>query len=296
MSPLTLMPELPEVETVRLGLEPALEGHRLAKVAARRGDLRAPFPPRFADRLSGRRVRTIRRRAKYLLLDLDDGETLVIHLGMSGRFTIHGARATRPGRFHNKAPNDGSGAGKHDHVMFETEEGTRIVFTDHRRFGLMTIVDTNGLEADPLFADLGPEPLDDAFTPQVLGDALRGKKTPIKSALLDQRVVAGLGNIYVCEALFRARISPKRLAKTVAGVRAERLVPAIKAVLTEAIAAGGSTLRDYAHTDGELGYFQHRFAVYDREGQACPAPDCSGRIKRIVQSGRSTFYCPSCQR
>jgi formamidopyrimidine-DNA glycosylase len=290
------MPELPEVETVRRGLKPALEGHLLCKATARRGDLRTPFPPRFQERLQSRRVRTIRRRAKYLLLDLDEDETLVVHMGMSGRFTIHGALATRPGRFHNRAPDDGSGSGKHDHVVFETEEGTRIVFTDHRRFGLMTILATNALETDPLFAGMGPEPLAECFTPAVLNAALAAKKTPIKSALLDQRVVAGLGNIYVCEALFRAQISPKRLARTVAGRRAHRLVPAIKAVLNEAIAAGGSSLRDYAHTDGELGYFQHRFAVYGREGRPCPAPDCNGTIKRIVQAGRSTFYCPSCQK
>jgi len=291
------MPELPEVETVRRGLAPALEGHVLKHVNAKRPDLRVAFPARFAERLRGRQVVRIRRRAKYLLLDLDSGESLIVHLGMSGRMTIHGYDAPlRPGRFHNKAPEDGSGNGKHDHVVFETEEGTRIVFTDHRRFGLMTLVDTGTLDEDELFKGLGPEPLDDAFMPAVLSAALKGKKTPIKAALLDQRVVAGLGNIYVCEALFRARISPKRLARTVAGERAERLVPAIKSVLKEAIAAGGSSLRDYAHADGELGYFQHRFQVYDREGKPCPGSDCKGTIKRFVQSGRSTFYCPSCQK
>jgi formamidopyrimidine-DNA glycosylase len=291
------MPELPEVETVRLGLIPAVEGHRLTRVQARRADLRIAFPSGFVERLTGRSVARIRRRAKYLLLDLDSGETLVVHLGMSGRLTIHGAKAAvKPGRFHHKAAEDGSGEGKHDHVVFETEEGTRIVFTDHRRFGLMALTQTSGLERDKLFEGLGPEPLDDAFTPAVLSAKLKGKRTPIKAALLDQRVVAGLGNIYVCEALFRARISPKRLANSVAGERAKKLVPAIKAVLREAIAAGGSSLRDYARADGELGYFQHHFAVYDREGAPCPGRDCKGRIKRIVQSGRSTFYCPSCQR
>jgi formamidopyrimidine-DNA glycosylase len=239
----------------------------------------------------------IRRRAKYLLLDLDSGETLIVHLGMSGRLTIHGAKAkAKPGAFHYKAAEDGSGEGKHDHVVFETEEGTRIVFTDHRRFGLMALAETTQLECDKLFEGLGPEPLEDAFTPAVLSAKLKGKRTPIKAALLDQRVVAGLGNIYVCEALFRAHISPKRLARTVAGERAKRLVPAIKSVLREAIKAGGSSLRDYARADGELGYFQHHFAVYDREGAPCPGRDCKGKIKRIVQSGRSTFYCPSCQR
>jgi len=291
------MPELPEVETVRLGLEAALEGHRFARVAARRPDLRKAFPERFAERLTGRRVLGLRRRAKYLLLDLDDGDTLIVHLGMSGRLTIHGPKAPlKPGRFHNRAPDDGSGEGKHDHVVFETDEGTRIVFTDHRRFGLMDITETKAVANHPLLHGLGPEPLDDAFTPTVLSAALKGKKTPIKSALLDQRVVAGIGNIYACEALFRARISPKRLAKTVAGARSEKLVPAIKAVLRDAIKAGGSSLRDYARADGELGYFQHHFAVYDREGKPCPGKDCSGTIKRIVQAGRSTFYCPSCQK
>jgi formamidopyrimidine-DNA glycosylase len=291
------MPELPEVETVRLGLAAALQGHTLARVAVNRADLRVPFPENFALRLKGRHVAQLRRRAKYLLLDLNRNETLVIHLGMSGRMTIHGAKApVKPGRFHNTAPQDGGGQGKHDHVVFMTEEGTRIVFTDHRRFGLMALVATDALEKDPLFAGLGPEPLDADFTPTVLSAALKGKKTPIKSALLDQRVVAGLGNIYVCEALFRARISPKRLAKAVAGARAEKLVPAIKTVLREAIKAGGSSLRDYAKADGELGYFQHHFAVYDREGKPCPGTDCGGVIKRIVQAGRSTFYCPSCQK
>ena len=292
------MPELPEVETVRRGLQPALEGHTLTDLSVRRGDLRIAFPTDFAKRVRGRRMLKLRRRAKYLLLDLEGGETLVMHLGMSGRFTIHGAKvgASRPGRFHNKAPDDGSGEGKHDHVVFVTEEGTRIVYTDHRRFGLMTLFDTDSVESKLQATGLGPEPLDAAFKPSVLSTALEGKRTPIKAALLDQHVVAGLGNIYVCEALFRSRISPKRLARTVAGERSERLVPAIKTVLREAIAAGGSSLRDYAHANGELGDFQHSFAVYDREGEPCPAPGCSGKIKRIVQSGRSTYYCPSCQR
>jgi len=289
------MPELPEVETVRWGLSAALEGRVLTRVNAKRADLRIAFPQGFAARLMGRRVTRVRRRAKYLLLDLDSCETLIMHMGMSGRFTVHGAQApVKPGGFHHKTADDGSGEGKHDHVVFETDEGTRIVFTDHRRFGLMTLAATEAVEEHPLFAGLGPEPLDDAFTPASLGAALKGKRTPIKSALLDQRVVAGLGNIYVCEALFRARISPKRLAASVAGARALRLVPAIKAVLKDAIKAGGSSLRDYAKADGELGYFQHHFAVYGREGKPCPS--CRGTIKRIVQAGRSTFYCPSCQK
>ena len=292
------MPELPEVETVRRGLAPALQGRTLVEVVVRRRDLRIAFPARFAERLTGRHMLKIRRRAKYLLLDLDGGETLVMHLGMSGRFTIHGGKASanKPGRFHNKAPDDGGGEGKHDHVVFVTDEGTRVVYTDHRRFGLMTLFDTASVENKLQATGLGPEPLEGSFTPAVLSAALKGKRTPIKAALLDQRVVAGLGNIYVCEALFRAHISPKRLARTVTDERSARLVPAIKSVLTDAIAAGGSSLRDYAHADGELGYFQHHFAVYDREGEPCATPNCAGRIKRIVQSGRSSYYCPTCQR
>jgi formamidopyrimidine-DNA glycosylase len=291
------MPELPEVETVRRGLVPALEGQRIARVIARRGDLRRPFPAAFAERLQGRRVTKVRRRAKYLLADLEGGETLVMHLGMSGRFTVHsGRRANKPGRFVHKPADDGSGSGKHDHVVIETEAGSRIVYTDHRRFGLMLLVDTHELDQHPLFAGIGPEPLERAFSPAVLSAALKGKRTPIKAALLDQRVVAGLGNIYVCEALFRAGISPKRLAASIAGARAERLVPAIKHVLKEAVAAGGSSLRDYAHADGELGDFQSNFFVYDREGENCRTKDCTGKIRRLVQSGRSSFYCATCQR
>jgi len=293
------MPELPEVETVRRGLAPALTGHVVKDLTVRRKDLRIAFPVRFGERVRGRRVADLRRRAKYLLLDLEGGETLIMHLGMSGRFTLHGPKSVtnRPGLFHHNTPEDGSGNGKHDHVVFETEEGTRIVYTDHRRFGLMMLAATAEVEQTlQAGGGLGPEPLDEAFTPAVLSTALKGKKTPIKSALLDQRVVAGLGNIYVCEALFYSGISPKRLARTVAGARCERLVPAIKRVLADAIEAGGSTLRDYAKADGELGYFQHRFAVYDRAGKPCPGKGCKGTIKRIVQSGRSTFYCPSCQK
>src|SRR5215213_10191438 len=294
------MPELPEVETVRLGLIPAVEGRRLTRVQARRADLRIAFPSGFVERLTGCSVARIRRRAKYLLLDLDSGETLVVHLGMSGRLTIHGAQApVKPGRFHHKAAEDGSGEGKHYHVVFETEEGTRIVFTDHRRFGLMALTETSGLEHDKLFEGLGPEPLDNAFTPLVLSAKLKGKRTPIKAALLDQRVVAGLGNIYVCEALFRARVSPLRSAHTIPGARATRLVPAIKNTLTEAIAAGGSSLRDYVQPDGELGYFQHAWKAYGREGEPCercPGPPVCAGLRRLIQAGRGTFYCPRTQR
>lgn len=291
------MPELPEVETVCRGLRPALDGRILAKVQIRRADLRVPFPADFAKRLTGRRVGKITRRAKYILAEVEGGETLIVHLGMSGRFTIHGAGApSKPGRFTHKIASDGSGSGAHDHVVFETDEGTRIVYTDHRRFGLMLLVPTEELESHKLFAGLGPEPLSKAFIAKTLSAALQGKKTPIKSALLDQTVVAGLGNIYVCEALYRARISPKRKAASVAGERSARLVPVIKDVLSEAVAAGGSSLRDYAQADGELGYFQHSFSVYNREGEPCPTPGCGSKIKRLVQAGRSSFYCPTCQR
>jgi formamidopyrimidine-DNA glycosylase len=290
------MPELPEVETVRMGLGPALEGHRITHVETRRGDLRVPFPKQFVKRLTGREVTALRRRAKYLLADLDSGETLVIHLGMSGRMSVYAeGRARKLGRYvYDTAPAE-VGHGKHDHVVIETDAPARIVYTDHRRFGLMTLIATNGVGQHPLFRDLGIEPLSKGFDPAYLEDALAGKKTPIKSALLDQRVVAGLGNIYVCEALFYARLSPKRLAKNVSPKSMPALVTAIKAVLREAIEAGGSSLRDHKRVDGELGDFQHRFAVYDREGKPCSS-GCGGTVKRIVQAGRSTFYCPGCQK
>ncbi len=291
------MPELPEVETVRRGLAPALEGRTLARVDARRADLRVPFPRAFAKRLTGRKVVHLRRRAKYLLADLDGGETLIMHLGMSGRFTVYDRRghAFTPAEFMLEAVDSEAGTGTHDHVVFETDKGVRVVYTDHRRFGLMLLAKTADLDKHKLFKGLGPEPMGDGLTAEILAAALRGKKTSIKAALLDQRVIAGLGNIYVCEALHGARISPKRFAGTVSADRVRTLVSEIKRVLAEAIEAGGSTLRDYARTDGELGYFQHRFAVYDREGEPCPRRD-GGTIRRIVQSGRSTFYCPKCQR
>jgi formamidopyrimidine-DNA glycosylase len=289
------MPELPEVETVRMGLAPALEGRRFTHVETRRGGLRMPFPRDFAARVTGKRVKTLRRRAKYLLAELDGGETLVIHLGMSGRMAVYAAGKSRKiGAFVYDAAPDGAGTGKHDHVVFETDAPARIVFTDPRRFGLMTLVPSETLENDRLFDGLGVEPLSNHFHADFLAAALKGKKTPIKSALLDQRIIAGIGNIYACEALFRARISPRRLAGKVRAAEIPVLTDAIKAVLTEAIAAGGSTLRDHRTPDGNLGYFQHRFRVYDREGEPCP--DCKGTIKRIVQAGRSTFYCPKCQK
>jgi formamidopyrimidine-DNA glycosylase len=275
------MPELPEVETVRRGLLPTLEGKRITCVITRRPDLRVAFPPRFVERLTGQRVLTLSRRAKYILAHLESEEILLLHLGMSGRVSVSA---------------NGSGEGRHDHVIIETEDGTKIVYTDHRRFGLMTLLTAAEQETHPLLKGLGPEPLSAAFSKRYLAKALKGKRTPIKSALLDQRVVAGLGNIYVCEALFRSGISPKRVAAAVAAPRIGPLVTAVRQVLKDAIAAGGSTLRDYARTDGELGYFQHRFQVYDREGELCVKRGCKGRIRRIVQAGRSTFFCPRCQR
>ncbi|MFN3230822.1 MAG: bifunctional DNA-formamidopyrimidine glycosylase/DNA-(apurinic or apyrimidinic site) lyase [Alphaproteobacteria bacterium] len=280
------MPELPEVETVCRGLRPVLEGRRLTNVQVRRPDLRFPLPVGMADSLRGRVVERIDRRAKYILAYLDDGQVLIMHLGMSGRMNLWAPQGDEaPPALHI-----------HDHVVFEAGNGSRVVFHDPRRFGYMTLAEAKTLETHPYFAALGPEPLGDEFSAAYLSEALRGKRTPIKSALLDQRIVAGLGNIYVCEALFEAGVSPRRLAANVAGTRAERLVPQIKAVLERAIAAGGSTLRDYAQVDGELGYFQHSWKVYGREGAPCRTPGCESVVQRIVQSGRSTFYCPSCQR
>ncbi len=274
------MPELPEVETTCRGLAVKLVGRRLRRVEARRQKLRFPLPADFAEKLTGRRVERIWRRAKYICVELDDGQVLLAHLGMSGRMHV-----VQPGQ----------ARGKHDHVVFETEDGDTIVFNDARRFGMMDLVmGEAGLAEHRLMRGLGPEPLGNGFNGPVLSAALAGKKTPIKAALLDQGVVAGLGNIYVCEALFRAGISPRRQAASVAGRRAERLVPEIKAVLEEAIEAGGSSLRDYVHADGELGWFQVRFRVYDREGEACTV--CAGPVGRLVQAGRSTFFCGRCQR
>jgi formamidopyrimidine-DNA glycosylase len=290
------VPELPEVETVKRGLRPALEGHRFTFVETRRSGLRVPFPEAFARRLTGRRVLKLWRRAKYIMADLDGGETLVIHLGMSGRITVYDkAGGHLLGRFRFGGAHGDVGLGKHDHVIFDTDAPAKIVLTDHRRFGLMTLVSTPDLASHTLFNGLGVEPLSSAFDASHLKRALRNKKTPIKSALLDQRVVAGLGNIYVCEALWRSRISPRKHAGALKAPRIERLAVAIKEVLREAVRAGGSSLRDHRRTDGELGYFQKRFAAYDREGQRCTRAGCRGTIKRITQSGRSTFYCPVCQ-
>ncbi len=279
------MPELPEVETVCRGLAACLEGRRLLRVVQRRPDLRFALPRGFARRLAGRRVIRIARRAKYILVHLDDGQVLICHLGMTGQFRIDKGKR-RPEL--------------HDHVLFLVEGGITIRFNDARRFGCMDLVSAEALDHHKLLKGLGPEPLGPDFDGLSLGAALADKGTPIKSALLDQRVVAGIGNIYACEALFRARISPRRLARTVQGARAARLARSITEVLQEAILAGGSSLRDYVQTDGELGYFQHRWRVYEHEGEACPDcvcdPAVTGGIRRIVQSGRASFYCPRWQR
>jgi formamidopyrimidine-DNA glycosylase len=292
------MPELPEVETVRRGLQQAMEGERIAKVEVRRGDLRWPLPKDFAQRLKGKTVTGIGRRAKYLLADLSSGDVLVMHLGMSGSFHVSREQDKHLGRYYHAR-------GKHiahDHVVFHMSSGTSVTFNDPRRFGSMKLVARDKLDAEPLLEGLGPEPLGNEFDAAMLARACRGKKTSLKAALLDQRIIAGLGNIYVCEALHRARLSPTRKASTIAdrkgapNERAERLVEAIKAVLQAAIKDGGSSLRDHRQPDGDLGMFQHRFRVYDREGEPCPTPGCGGTVKRIVQSGRSTFYCPVCQK
>ncbi|WP_298429156.1 bifunctional DNA-formamidopyrimidine glycosylase/DNA-(apurinic or apyrimidinic site) lyase [uncultured Jannaschia sp.] len=282
------MPELPEVETVRRGLTPALEGARLTRIDVNRPDLRWPFPERMAERLQGATVTALGRRSKYLLLHLDTGETLIVHLGMSGRMVVDDAQH---GNFHR----DAGWLPQHDHVVFHTD-GHRVTFNDARRFGFMDLAATDALETHAHFARMGPEPMGNGFHEAHLIDALAAKNTPIKSALLDQRVVAGLGNIYVCEALHRAGIAPTRKARRIAAPRVARLVPIIRDVLAEAIAAGGSSLRDHRQADGTLGYFQHGFRVYDREGAPCPTPGCDGTIRRIVQAGRSTFHCPRCQR
>lgn len=286
------MPELPEVETVRRGLEPVLTGRRLSRVAAKRPDLRFPFPPRFAERLQGARVTALQRRAKYLLAPLDTGEILVAHLGMSGRFVVHPAQTPERtlGDFYYAEPPDPA----HTHVEFETDAGDRIDYNDPRRFGYMELIAAGEAALHPFFRDLGPEPLGNEFSASRLRTALKNKTQNIKSALLDQRVVAGLGNIYVCEALFRARIDPRREAGRVSPARLEALARHIRDVLNEAIAAGGSSLRDYAQADGALGYFQHRFKIYDREAEPCSV--CGAKIRRIPQGGRSTFFCAKCQR
>jgi formamidopyrimidine-DNA glycosylase len=293
------MPELPEVETVRRGLQPAMEGSKITRLELRRKDLRFPFQPDFANRLQGRTVASLGRRAKYLLADLDSGDVLLMHLGMSGSFrVVSDENNVMPGAFHHPRSDERA----HDHVVFHMSSGPSVIYNDPRRFGFMKIFARSEIENEPFLKDIGPEPLGNEFDAAMLAGATAGKKTSLKAALLDQRVVAGLGNIYVCEALFRSHLSPRRLAATLATKKGEptdhsrRLVTAIHEVLNQAIKAGGSSLRDHRQTDGELGYFQHSFQVYDREGEPCQTDGCSGIVKRFVQNGRSTFWCPKCQR
>ena len=283
------MPELPEVETVRRGLEPAMAGRRIQGVELRRPDLRWPFPERMAERLTGARILSLGRRSKYLLAPLDRGETLIVHLGMSGRMQVDDAPTAA---FHQPQ----GASEKHDHVVFHLEGGACVTFNDPRRFGAMDLARTDALDDHWLLARLGPEPLGNRFDEPHLLAAFAGRRVPVKTALLDQRIVAGLGNIYVCEALHRAGISPLRRAGRIGADRVRRLVPVIRETLQDAIAAGGSSLRDYRQTDGALGYFQHTFRVYHREGAPCVTPGCAGTVRRVAQSGRSSFYCPVCQR
>lgn len=282
------MPELPEVETVRRGLLPVMEGQRIDRADVNRPNLRWPLPSGMADRLMGKTVLALRRRSKYILADLSSGETLLIHLGMSGRMLISGQML---GEFHHTHP----APQKHDHVVLHMANGARVTFNDARRFGAMDLLPTATAEEHPLLAPIGPEPLGNTFDEPYLIAKLKNRNTPIKSALLDQHLVAGLGNIYVCETLFRALIDPTTKAMALTKSRVASLVPIIRQVLSDAITAGGSSLRDYRQADGELGYFQHSFQVYGREGQRCQTPGCATSIARIVQSGRSSFYCPTCQ-
>ncbi|MGY3147598.1 formamidopyrimidine-DNA glycosylase [Bradyrhizobium sp. USDA 3397] len=293
------MPELPEVETVRRGLQPVMEGAKILDAEARRPDLRFPFQPDFVARLKGQVVTGLGRRAKYLMADLASGDVLLMHLGMSGSFrVIKPDNEAQPGEFHYPKAKDSA----HDHVLFRMSSGADIVFNDPRRFGYMKVIARGALEDDPLLRGLGPEPLGNEFDAAMLARSCQGKTTSLKAALLDQRVVAGLGNIYVCEALHRSHLSPRRIAATLSTRKGEptdhakRLVGAIHTVLNDAIQAGGSSLRDHRQTSGELGYFQHSFRVYDREGEKCTTPRCGGTIKRFVQNGRSTFWCPKCQK
>jgi len=282
------MPELPEVETVRRGLAPVLEGAVIKKAITRRAGLRFPFPENFSARLEGNRIERLQRRSKYILMECADGLVVILHLGMSGRVTIYKDNLDKNG----KPPE----IGKHDHVSLITQKGDHVIYTDPRRFGILTFTDIETMGQHPLLKNIGPEPLGNEFNVAVLTAGLNGKKSSIKAALLDQKLVAGLGNIYVCEVLWRAGINPKRTGGSITGKQTAQLVPIIRDVLTEAIAAGGSTLKDYAQVDGELGYFQHRFNVYGRESEACSKQNCGGTVERIVQSNRSTFFCPKCQR
>ncbi len=299
----TKMPELPEVETVRRGLEPALVDRRVKSVRLNRPDLRFPFPEGLAEIVSGQRIIALRRRAKYILIELENGYTLLVHLGMTGRFTVWppAGAARNLGEFYYQEQAGHAGDGPHDHLIVDLDDGARVVYTDPRRFGFVDLIESGGVDNNRFLAGLGVEPLGNELHADFLAGALAGRKSPLKAALLDQRIVAGLGNIYVCEALYRARLSPKRLSGSIVRKRGpsplvEPLVHAIRSIIAEAIEAGGSTLRDYAHTDGSSGEFQQRFDVYDREDEACRTPGCTSKIRRIVQSGRSSFYCPTCQR
>ena len=298
------MPELPEVETVRRGLQPVLEGSLIEHVETRRPDLRYPFPDGFAERISGRRVDLLGRRAKYLTAHLKGGPVLICHLGMSGSFRIEAGEAGgTPGQFHHERSKNAA----HDHVVFHVAapggDRARVIFNDPRRFGFMLLTEEATWRQHPMLAELGVEPTGNTLDGNLLSDLFRGKAAPLKAALLDQRLIAGLGNIYVCEALWRAGLSPRRAAGTISArspggrsARADRRAHAGRDVIADAIAAGGSSLRDYVHTDGSLGYFQHNFSVYDREGEPCRRAGCTGIVHRLVQSGRSTFFCPACQR
>ncbi len=291
------MPELPEVETVRRGLAPVMEGARIERLQLNRADLRFPFPPGLAERVAGRRIVSLGRRAKYLTIDLEDGAVIVAHLGMSGSFRIE---EEVQGAFHHARGKDE----KHDHAIFHLvrEDGrARVLYNDPRRFGFFDLIEPGGREAYPAFAGLGPEPTGNSLSAAYLASRFAGKAQPLKSALLDQKLIAGLGNIYVCEALWRAHLSPQRKAGSLVTAEGapspelERLAQAIRAVIADAIAAGGSSLKDHIQTDGSLGYFQHTFAVYDRAGEACRTPGCGATVSRIVQAGRSTFHCTACQ-
>jgi formamidopyrimidine-DNA glycosylase len=300
---LIIMPELPEVETVMRGLSPVLVGRSIAGVELRRTGLRFPFPVGLAASLKGRRVVRLQRRAKYILVNLDDGHCLLVHLGMTGRFTVLGddARPHNLGEFYFEEGAAGAGSGPHDHVVITLDNGVRVIYTDHRRFGVMDLLHENEMAGHKLLKDIGVEPLGNEFSADFLAGQFRKKSAPLKAALLDQRIIAGLGNIYVSEVLYRSGLSPRRKAGTLVrknthDARLNDLVRHVRDVLNEAIAAGGSTLRDFSSTDGSEGVFQQRFAVYDRAGEKCQTPGCRGTIRRIVQSGRSTFYCPSCQK
>jgi formamidopyrimidine-DNA glycosylase len=297
------MPELPEVETVMRGLAQAMTGRQVTRLETRRDGLRFKFPANMARRLEGRRIESLSRRAKYILARVEGGQCLLIHLGMTGRFTVAhtSGHLHNLGEFYFEQGSDAAGSGPHDHAVFTLDDGTRVIYSDPRRFGVLDLCEEGELAGHRLLKDIGVEPLGNAFHAQYLAEAFAGKKAPLKAALLDQRIIAGLGNIYVCEALFRSGLSPRRKARTLIkrgkpDARLERLVVNIRNVLTEAIAAGGSTLRDYAQTNGTQGAFQERFSVYDREGLPCLTPSCRGVVRRIVQAGRSTFFCPTCQK